>query len=209
MRRLVFIDDDEQELKDFATIVQGDYVYTPIHWPGQEVDLFRDPGPDIFVSDLYLPPSQGDKEPGTDEIITAERFSTHIAEIFSGLYKDSSVSHKERLRRTMGAIDEAYKLLQMQWSALGQSPDHGVSLLKKLKKHFPRIPLVFYSRKITPEDVIRVLRAGAVDAIRKGAWGKQDILARLGKAEDVWRDENLQRIKRHGYNPNITLIPGT
>jgi DNA-binding NarL/FixJ family response regulator len=58
---------------------------------------------------------------------------------------------------------------------LGQSPDHGVALLKKLKSRFPDVPFVFL-RKITPEDVIiRVLRAGAADAIRKSALEDEEV----------------------------------
>jgi DNA-binding NarL/FixJ family response regulator len=58
---------------------------------------------------------------------------------------------------------------------LGQSPDHGVALLARLKVSHPAVPFVFYSRKITPEDVIRVLRAGAADAIRKGALEEEEV----------------------------------
>jgi len=44
--------------------------------------------------------------------------------------------------------------------------------------------VVFYSRKITPEDVTAVLEAGAVDAIRKGALKPEELLARLAVAQE-------------------------
>jgi hypothetical protein len=40
---------------------------------------------------------------------------------------------------------------------------------------------------MTPEDVICVLQAGAVDAIRKGVLKKKEVLARLARAQDVGR----------------------
>jgi DNA-binding response OmpR family regulator len=46
---------------------------------------------------------------------------------------------------------------------------------QKVLRAYPRhggVPVAFYSRKISPEDVVRVLKAGAVDAIRKGSHPK-------------------------------------
>ena len=83
----------------------------------------------------------------------------------------------------MQAISEAYRALQLQSVALGQSPSHGIALLGRLRSLFPSVPVVFYSRKITPEDVIAVLQAGAVDAIRKGTLKPQELLARLKLAQ--------------------------
>ena len=218
MRRLVFIDDDKKELQDFTKIVEDDYECTLIHWPAEEARLFGDPGPDIFVSDLYLPPSAGDTEPSEDQVEKAARVSREVRENFSRLYKDSSPSgkvrpregidrHKRRLRDTMNAIGKAYKLLELQWRALGQSPKHGVWLLTELRRRFAGVPFVFYSRKITPEDVICVLRAGAVDAIRKGAFGKHEVLSRLRSAEEVWQRGDIQEIRVHGLNVNVTAVP--
>ncbi len=169
MRRLVFIDDDQTELEAFRGIVGGDYDYTTVHWPVESAKLLSSPGPNIFVSDLYLPPSSGDTIPTAAQRDAAARAAKQVAEHFSRLYADPSRDDKGRLQETMKGIAEAYAMLKLQWSALGQSPDHGIALLAKLKAHRPEVPFVFYSRKITPEDVIRVLQAGAVDAIRKGA----------------------------------------
>lgn len=218
MRRLVFIDDDAKELDDFAKIVEDDYEYTMIHWPADEKKLFTVPGPDIFVSDLYLPRSAGDTKPSNDQVENAARVSRKVGEYFSGLYKDSSPGgkvrpregidqYKHRLQETMKAINTAYELLKLQWSALGQSPDEGVRLLTELRRRFERVPFVFYSRKITPEDVIRVLRAGAVDAIRKGAFGKHEVLRRLTSAEEVCHRGDIQEIRLRGFNLNVTAVP--
>ncbi len=89
---------------------------------------------------------------------------------------------------------------------MGQSPDHGVALLTKLKNYYPEVPFVFYSRKITPENVILVLQAGAVDAIRKGALKNEEVLKRLATAQEIYRREDVPSIRARGFNINVTLI---
>jgi DNA-binding NarL/FixJ family response regulator len=90
---------------------------------------------------------------------------------------------KARLQDTVRLITYAYEeLLRPQWEALGQSPDNGIALLQQVSERFPEVPFVFYSRKINSEDAIKVLKAGAVDAIRKGVDPKE-LLARLRDAQ--------------------------
>ena len=50
----------------------------------------------------------------------------------------------------MKIIADAYAMLKLQWSALGQSADYGVAVLAKVKTQYPEVPFDFYSRKITP-----------------------------------------------------------
>jgi DNA-binding NarL/FixJ family response regulator len=209
MRRLVFIDDDEAELTDFAQVVSSHYEYTTIHWPHESGKLFgKIPAPDIFVSDLYLPPTAGDAKPTATQRETAARAAKRVAELFLGLYADSPWDDKTRLRKTMRAIADAYEMLKMQWSALGQSPDHGVELLAKVRSQYPEVPFVFYSRKVTPEDVVHVLRSGAVDVIRKGALQKEEVLARLAGAQELWHRQDIRIIRNSGFNVNVTVISG-
>jgi DNA-binding NarL/FixJ family response regulator len=206
--RLVFIDDDKTELDAFLRIVGSKYDCATVHWPPESARLFGSPPPDIFVSDLYLPSPTGDTKPTAGQKEEAERAARQVAERFSGLYGDSSLDDKARLQETMKAIADAYDMLRLQWSALGQSPDHGVALFTKLKARFPEVPFVFYSRKITPEDVIRVLRAGAADAIRKGALEDEELLVRLAAAQEFHRSEDAQSIRARGLNINATIVPG-
>jgi DNA-binding NarL/FixJ family response regulator len=206
MQRLVFIDDDKTELKAFREIVGGDYDYDTVHWPDESAKLFSGPSPNIFVSDLYLPSSSGDTAPTAAQRDAAATAAKKVAEHFSGLYTDPHRDDKGRLQETMKAIAEAYAMLRLQWSALGQSPDNGVGLLAKVKARYPEVPFVFYSRKITPEDVILVLQSGAADAIRKDALKNEEVLARLARAQEIWHQEDVQRIRAHGLNVNVTSI---
>ena len=56
--RLVFVDDDESELRDLQPLLSSDYEYLPLHWPNQRPTRMTvgDP-PALFVLDMYLPPS--------------------------------------------------------------------------------------------------------------------------------------------------------
>jgi DNA-binding NarL/FixJ family response regulator len=207
MRRLVFIDDDPVELKDFATVIEGHYNYTTVQWPDESAKLLNlTPTPDIFVSDLYLPATGGEATPTAALREAAAKSATEVAELFSGLYRDTAWDDKRRLRETMKAIDKAYLTLKKQWRGLGQSPDNGIALQHQLRDHYPQVPLVFYSRKLTPEDVMRVLRAGAVDAIRKGVLEQKELLARLDTAQELWRREAIWSIRNSGFNANVTLV---
>jgi len=205
MRHLVFIDDDRTELVAFKKIVGQDYHCKTVEWPGEKSKLFEGPVPDIFVSDLYLPGPDGNKDPTAKEGRDAKKAATHVGERFRQLFANQSLDDKGRLQETMRTIDSAYDALKLQWNAMGQSPDYGVELFAKLKERYPNVPFVFYSRKITPEDVIRVLKEGALDAIRKGALGKHEVLARLEKAQEIFHRPEARKIRTQGLNVNLTL----
>jgi DNA-binding NarL/FixJ family response regulator len=208
MKRLTFIDDDETELRDFAAIIKGEYDYTPIHWPTDFDKLTGGTAPDIFVSDLYLPPRTGDTRPTPAEKTSGAARAREIAVQFSGLYANEAKSDKARLKETMGIISSALDLLKLQWMALGQHPDHGVEVLTLLKALHPAVPFVFYSRKITPTGVVRVLQAGAVDAIQKGALAPREVLSRLANAQAAWSRDDLRALRSQGSNANVTVIFG-
>jgi DNA-binding response OmpR family regulator len=189
MNRLVFIDDDKRELDEFGPLTEGEYTYTLIHWPNDREKLFSGQPPDLFVSDLYLPSADGDHKPTTEQIEEAASTAREIAHRFHHLYAGGTYAVesielcKARLRDTMGLITYAHEeLLSRQWEALGQSPNNGIALLQQVNERFPEVPFVFYSRKINSEDAIEVLKAGAVDAIRKGVDSKE-LLARLRDAQ--------------------------
>jgi hypothetical protein len=73
---------------------------------------------------------------------------------------------------------------------------------------FPEVPFVFYSRKITPEDVIRVSRAGAADLIRKGTLKAEELLLRLAAAQKIHHSDDAQSIRARGLNVNATIVRG-
>ena len=206
MKRLVFIDDDQSELDAFHTIVEDEYKYETIHWPGQAEELFRISAPSLYVSDLYLPPRGLERIPTATERDDAREAANLVVHRFSGLYVYESWDDKKRLRKTMDAMGDGRRSLDLQWTALGQSPTHGIALCREVMKRQRDVPFVFYSRKITPEDVVAVLQAGAVDAIRKGL-DPTELRARLVRAQELYAREDVGRLRAQGLNVNITIIP--
>ncbi len=75
-----------------------------------------------------------------------------------------------------------------------------------LRSRNPDVPFVFYSRKTMPEEVIRVLKAGATDAIRKGV-ERREVLKRLTAAQEAWGRRDLREMRERGLNANVTVIP--
>ena len=213
MKRLVFIDDDEEELKCMRKIVGGAYEYTQLHWPRQKpTKRFVGAPPAIFVSDLYLPPADhgGDPVDHPPKVLKKQAASAkRVGNCFPKLYPGPRDA-KQRLRETMKCLKKARDLLDEQWKELSQSPKYGLKLLKNLRAHpvYGKVPFVFYSRKITPEDVVNVLKAGATAAIRKQDWRKkEDFLVLLRRAQSVYCSGRAKRARRFGMNVNTTLFP--
>jgi DNA-binding NarL/FixJ family response regulator len=107
-----------------------------------------------------------------------------VAHCSSKLYLDFAHDAKRLLRETMSCLERGRGLLNAQWQALEQDPKNGIGLMMKMREKFPSAPVVFYSRKITPQNVWDVLGAGAVDAIQKGALKDHEVLSRLAKAHE-------------------------
>ena len=210
---LVFVDDDEAERIDFGPIVEPEYEYVAIAWPlGRPIEdamkerLARPP--DIIVLDLYLPLGDGSarEEIAPKELMREQALMHGAIDDLLGLYPNYKGNPKALLRETMDGLGKVRAVLDAQWAALGQSPTHGVALMQRLRALYPDVPIVFYSRKITPEDVIRVLQAGAADAIRKKALTDDDVRARLRQVRDVYASAQARELRDRGLKVNVTLF---
>jgi FixJ family two-component response regulator len=183
--RLVFVDDDESELRDLEPLLSSDYEYIPLHWPKEQPTRTRvgDP-PALFVLDMYLPPRDRpvpEKIDGT-ELENQRRQADAIAADVKRLYGPVPDDHKALLRKTMASVQDLIGLVTAQWRALGQDPENGLELLASLRREYTGVPIVFYSRKITPEYAVRAMRLGATDVIQKGTVKEIDLLNRLARA---------------------------
>ena len=50
-----------------------------------------------------------------------------------------------------------------------------------------------------------VLRAGVIDAIRKGM-PEKEVLERLANAQEIYRRDDMHALKARGFNVNATII---
>lgn len=213
MDRLVFIDDDEDELARVKDLVAGAYEFVQVHWPQEKPteELIGRP-PDLFVSDLYMPPSEHRVDPADHckEVLEAQAARAgKIAERILRLYPGPRHA-KKRLKETMDCLNEGRGLLDAQCEELEQSPRYGLELFLGLRRSpiYRVVPFVFYSRKITPEDVEDVLAAGATAAIRKRDWkNPEKFLELLRRAQSVHRSALGEQARKLGLNVNTTLFP--
>lgn len=210
---LVFVDDDASERETFRPIVEAEYEYLAIPWPlGRPIEGFiheRPSGsPEIIVLDLYLPPGDGAarEDIPANELTRQQGLVKRATHDLSRLYPNYKGDPKALLRDTMECLSEVRAVLDAQWQALGQSPDHGIALMQRLRARYPEVPVVFYSRKITPEDVIRVLQAGAAGAIRKGALTDEAVRVQLKRVREICMSPEARELRARGLNVNITLF---
>jgi CheY-like chemotaxis protein len=108
--------------------------------------------PDLFVLDLYFP-----SEPENKKAIKALR-----AEPLS--VKNDNAEIRQAYINYLSAQDRLDRVLD----AWNQNAKGGLILAEKVVADYPNVPIVFYSRKATLEDVVRCMAARNVwSAVRK------------------------------------------
>jgi DNA-binding NarL/FixJ family response regulator len=208
--KLLFVDDDPEEIKTIRPLVEAEFDFEGRAWPfDQPIKHVVGNAPDIFVLDLYLPPT-GEPAPediSDEEMTVQQALAERASRCFSALYMNyEPKGGKKLLQQTMACLTIGRKLLDRQWNALKQSPKNGVKLMNRLKKLYPDVPVIFYSRKITPADVVDVMRAGAFDAIQKGSLTDERLRARLKSDIAFFRSSAAQQARKRGENFNVTML---
>ncbi len=160
MFRICFIDDDQEfEIplfcdvfgEAFDIIASSDYVELK-----SQIDNRENWKPDLFVLDLYFPSGESNRE--AINALRAEPLSmkNDNAEIRTA-YRNH-IRAKERLARVLDA-----------WK---QNADGGLKLAEKVTADYPDVPIVFYSRKATLEDVVRCMATRNVWSVERKPTGK-------------------------------------
>jgi DNA-binding response OmpR family regulator len=167
-----FVDDDPQELKIFQDVFEDEFQILCGTRPDLALGALSEAGvrPDLFVLDLYAR-TQG----------------------------ESTREERETMIRLKMEVDAAQDRLDEYLSSIHQGPEGGLGWLTEVKRAFPRVPVVFYTRKGTLADVERCRDAGAdwvlkkpqphepapgrnlYDQLLEAARGRRDALARRFK----------------------------
>jgi len=158
--RICFIDDDEEfEIplfrdvfgEAFDIITASEYVDLK-----SKIESRENWTPDLFVLDLYFPSGPENKEAIKE--LKAEPLSVKNdnAEI-----KMAYINYLQAQKRLKEVLD-----------AWNQNADGGLILAEKVTADYPDTPIVFYSRKATPEDVIRCMAAKNVYSVERKPTGK-------------------------------------
>lgn len=160
MHRICFIDDDEEfEIplfcdvfgEVFDVIAASDYAKAR-----SLIDGRKGWRPNLFVLDLYFPCGPADEE--TLKALRAQPLS---------LEHDNA-----EIRPTYGNYVRAKARLASVLAAWRQNADGGLNLAERIAADYPDVPIVFYSRKATFEDVVRCMVAKNVRCVERKPTGK-------------------------------------
>ena len=160
MFRICFIDDDEEfEIplfcdvfgEAFDIIAASDYIEVK-----SQIDSRENWKPDLFVLDLYFPSGPANRE--AIKALKAEPLSVKNdnAEI-----RTAYINYLRAQDRLAGILD-----------ARKQNANGGLILAEKVVADYPDVPIVFYSRKATLEDVVRCMAARNVWSVERKPTGK-------------------------------------
>ena len=160
--RVCFIDDDgEFEIPIFLDVFGGAYDVIAATSYGrlqEESESRGDWRPELFVLDLYFPSGKPDQAAVDALRARPLRLGDDRAEIRAA-YENSV-----RTRQRLGEVLSAWR----------QGPEGGLKLAQQVAADFPDVPIVFYSRKATAEDIICCLAAPNVVAVERKPTGSDD-----------------------------------
>jgi CheY-like chemotaxis protein len=158
--RICFVDDDEKfEIplfcdvfgEAFDIIAASDYAALK-----SQIDSRENWKPDLFVLDLYFPSG-----PANREAIEALRAEPLFVENDNAEIRSAYRNYLRAKTRLAGVLD-AWK----------QNANGGLILAEKVVADYPDVPIVFYSRKATLEDVVRCMAARNVWSVERKPTGK-------------------------------------
>ena len=160
MFRICFVDDDEEfEIplfcdvfgEAFDIIAASDYAELK-----SQIDSRENWKPDLFVLDLYFPSG-----PANREAVEALKTEPLFVENDNAEIRTAYRNYLRAKARLAGVLD-AWK----------QNANGGLILAEKVVADYPDVPIVFYSRKATLEDVVRCMAARNVWSVERKPTGK-------------------------------------
>ncbi len=179
MFRICFIDDDEKfEISLFCDVFGEAFdIIAASNYAELKslIDSRENWKPDLFVLDLYFPYG-----PANREAIEALRAEPLFVENDNAEIRTAYRNYLRAKTRLAGVLD-AWK----------QNANGGLILAEKVVVDYPDVPIVFYSRKATLEDVVRCMTARNVWSVERKPTGKDSAdtieLTRLAQQRIIHR----------------------
>ncbi len=179
MLRICFIDDDgEFEIPLFCDVFGEAFdIIAASNYAELKslIDSREDWKPVLFVLDLYFPSGPADRE-----AIEALRAEPLFVENDNAEIRTAYRNYLRAKTRLAGVLD-AWK----------QNANGGLILAEKVVADYPDVPIVFYSRKATLEDVVRCMAARNVWSVERKPTGKDSVdtieLTRLAQQRIIRR----------------------
>jgi DNA-binding NarL/FixJ family response regulator len=137
--------------------------------------LLQNALPALFLLDLW---GQDDTvvspqiTPMEDALEKIDGFPT-LADAYAGLHDFKGDIHNEYLKRFFAIVDSWRSLFETVCEKVGQNRKYGLSNLNQVRRHYPGVPAVFYTRKSLISDAVAIFKAGA-DGLFIKPTGKTD-----------------------------------
>ena len=135
--------------------------------------------PGLFLLDLW----GRDEEVDTPHLTPKAELEKEIAKIptldnvYEGLEDFRGDVPNEYLKRLFAIVDGWRSLFEGVCARIGQNRKYGLSNLRKVRKVYPGVPAVFYTRKSLISDAVALFEAGA-DALFIKPTGSNDLETR-------------------------------
>jgi len=167
MKKIIcFIDDSKFEhdlVRDEIASHEPGVEFVQAYTFEETRDILGTKVPDLFLLDLW-----GKDEDVREPYITPkEELERKIAgfptldHVYRGLEDFKGDVINEYLKRLFTMIDSWRSLFEEACSRVGQNRKYGLSNLRQSRKHYPGVPVVFYTRKSLISDAVAMFEAGA------------------------------------------------
>ena len=180
---ICFIDDSEFEhdlmLNEIAPSVPEFEIVQSYTFEEARVVL-GDRIPLLFLLDLWGK-DESVKNPSITPIKELENETSKISvleKVYDGLENFEGDTVNEYLKRLFTVMDGWRKIFEMACSRAGQTRKYGLENLENVRKYYPGIPGLFYTRKSLISDSVAIFQAGG-DGLLIKPTGKNDIETRI------------------------------
>ena len=116
--------------------------------------------------------------------------------VYGGLDGFEGDLNNEYLKRLFAIVDCWRTLFEDVCNRIGQNRKYGLFNLRQARRHYPKTPAVFYTRKSLINDAVAMFRAGADGLFIKPTGSDDDDTRRLTKAYAPRLLNNLKEIMR-------------
>ena len=219
--KLCFIDDSDFEhdhvRKEIAPCAP-DLTFVQAYTYDEARDVLRARIPILFLLDLWgqdLEVTKPYLTPRAELEKRVSRFKT-LGAVYDGLETFQGDRTNEYLKRLFTIVDGWRNLFEDVCARIGQNRKYGLANLRQVRKHYPGITAVFYTRKALINDAVDMFQAGSDGLIIKPT-GREDhetrVLTRkftpkLIKELALIIDRNMDQLKKmeHFYDMQLPEI---
>jgi DNA-binding NarL/FixJ family response regulator len=166
MKTICFIDDSEYEhnlVKNEIAPCTSEFTFIQAFTFNDARRMMGKTSPACFLLDLwgkdedikesYLSPKE--------EVVGKIRSFPTLDSVYTGLENFEGDKTNEYLKRFFAIVEGWRSLFEDVCHRIGQNNKYGLSNLREVRRHYPGVPAVFYTRKALMNDAVAMFKAGA------------------------------------------------